>query len=342
MLTRRTSRLTLAALAGLGLVFAALASTAVTSLAMATTSSARDHATVTQDGDSDEATEAEKTPEADPTRPMPKLDDPEQKSAFEQAVALFDRDEWKDAEKAFKSLERDVPSEQRDVVKLWRFAADGGPKLEPVEKSVAKARWKEAWFKLARVTARYGETPLRKKIESYEETISKQIFLDLATYEADPPKAQKELDQRTQGAELNTKLEFVKRGKRSLAWTPRAMGPGGFGMAYLPIADVEGSQIDEYRYLHISIYSPNDVPSKFALFFSTGQAINNNPFQTRAFFKHIMLDKKGWYDLRVDLWKDLSSYSSPERADIQEFALMLVPPTQSKTIYIDEVKLEKK
>lgn len=334
MLTRRTSRVTSAALAALGLLLAAPASTA-------TALRATDAVTVAQDGD-DDASAAENVVESDPTRPMPKLDDAEQKSAFERAVELFDKDEWKDAEKAFKALERDVPSEQKDIVKLWRFAADGGPKLEPVEKSVAKARWKEAWFKLARVTARYGETPLRKKIESYEETISKQIFLDLANYEEKPPKAQKELDQRTQGAELNTKLEFVKRGKRSLAWTPRAMGPGGFGMAYLPIADVEGSQIDEYRYLHISIYSPNDVPSKFALFFSTGQAINNNPFQTRAFFKHIMLDKKGWYDLRVDLWKDLSSYSSPERADIQEFALMLVPPTQSKTIYIDEVKLEKK
>lgn len=296
--------------------------------------------------DPEESDEADSKPEdtAPPSRfrPIPKLEDPEIKLQFEAAVALFDEGNWKDAEKAFKKIERKAPKSERKIIKLWKAGADGGQKLGAVEKAVSKAQWKKAWAQLSKIAARYETTPLRDKIEIYEETIAKQIFYPLANFEEKPPKPQKKENDWGRGAKLNTNYDFVKRGERSLEWLPQAAGFAGYGMAYCGLADVKGEMIDEYRYLHISIYSTSKTPSKLAFFFQTGQAINMNPFQSRAYFKHFMLDKEGWYNFRIDLWKELSSYSSPERHDIQEFGLLLVPPTEAKKIYIDEIKLEKK
>ena len=64
--------------------------------------------------------------------------------------------------------------------------------------------------------------------------------------------------------------------------------------------------------------------------------------RTRCFYHHLTIKKPGWNDYRIDLWKNLSTHSTPTRAEIQGLILLMISPSKPKTIFIDAVKLEKK
>ena len=46
-------------------------------------------------------------------------------------------------------------------------------------------------------------------------------------------------------------------------------------------------------------------------------------------------------DLHIDLHKELSTLTSPNKEEVEGISLMMIPPSKPKTIYIDDVKLER-
>lgn len=283
------------------------------------------------------------TPESAPNE-GPKFEQTEAQESFDAGKALFDKEDWKNAEKRFKACKKEANRDERKTVDSWIKACQGGKKLDKVHKAVAKQKWKGAWVELQKVSAKYGKTPLQEKLDVVRASIEKELFFPLATFEEDAPAPELAAGARN-GAEFETKPDYVKSGKRSLRWSAQLRGLIG----YLPLARFEPGLFQEYRYLHISIYSPNDEFGKFTLLFDTdddpGQIGAGDPtriLQTRCFFQHLTINETGWHDLRIDLWKEIQTNSTPTKEEVQGLSLLIVPPSRPKTIYIDDIRLERK
>ncbi|MEM7262978.1 MAG: hypothetical protein AAF488_13380 [Planctomycetota bacterium] len=279
--------------------------------------------------------------------PQPKFEKEENAATFEKGVTLFEDEKYKDARKAFKSAARGESKQTKAQVGLWEAACKGGEGLGKVNKAIDKAKWKEAWRQLVKVRARYGETPLEGKIAVLTETIEKELFLILATFEPDGPESEKNAGPRPNNAKIIDDKKHVSQGKHSLEWRPGRVGLGAAAagqrlFGYLPISQLDGSKVEEYRYLHISFFATEKNSGRFTLFLDTGETASMNPLQTRSFYKHVMLEKPGWHHLRFDLLKDFASYTTPKMEEVQTLAILVIPPQTPKTIYIDDVKLEKK
>ena len=61
-----------------------------------------------------------------------------------------------------------------------------------------------------------------------------------------------------------------------------------------------------------------------------------------CFFRYVNLTKAGWTHVRVDLSKDLSKYGNASQEDVQGLYLLMLPFSRAKTIYVDEVMLERR
>ncbi len=261
---------------------------------------------------------------------------------FDEAVALFLDEKWKAAQKLFKASQAGESSDVKRGVKAWLTACKGGPQLKPVDKAINKSQWKVAWQKIEKVRYKYGETPLQEKIGDLRATIEKQLFVKLATFEEDGPKSQ-ENTPRSEKSKINEDMKFVSEGKRSLYWNPGKVGLGGGQLfARLPIATIDGEMLAEHPYLHMSFFATKENAGRFTLFLDTGDNVVMNPLQTRSFFFHQSMEKPGWHHVRLDLRKQFQKYSNPELHEVQQLAILIIPPANPKAIYIDDVKLEKK
>ena len=276
----------------------------------------------------------------------PSFQTEEARKAFADAQVLFEKGDWKPAQKLFKASRKGTDGSGKKSVKVWIKACQGGSKLARVEKAIEKERWHDAFTELQRLQASYGETPLKTRMARLEEEIEAEIFFPLASFERNPPPPETQ-NGRPAGTSINRDARYVKSGERSLRWATSA----GYGLRWLPLADFEGSMIEDHRYLNISLYSTDDVVAKYTLFFrtkndpvTTGEA-NRNPMailKTRCFFHHLTVTEEGWVDYRIDLWKELATHSGATRKEIEGVGLLIIPPSRQKTIYIDDVRLEKK
>ncbi len=264
---------------------------------------------------------------------------------FMEGRDLFEKGDWKQAEKRFKECRKLADRQEKKLLKTWFAACKGGARLDKISRAVSKEKWHAAWGELQKIKAVYGETPLENQLHTMEKKIEKQLFLPLATFENPAPDAETSAHG---SGEINTDLKYVRAGKRSLRWSEEVSLERN-PIAFLPLAMVEGSQFQEYRYLRLSIYSTDDLAGKYTVFFSTGHnpaaEPGGNPMdilRTRCFFHHLNVNKMGWTEFRIDLWKQLSTHSGASRSDIEGLSLLMIPPSRPKTIYIDEVKLEKK
>ncbi|MFN0059272.1 MAG: hypothetical protein ACKVX7_12525 [Planctomycetota bacterium] len=285
------------------------------------------------------AGEGEKQPAApSATRPTPEFADDESRAAFARGVELFDKGDWKAADGEFTKCQKGATSKvSKAELKLWTRAVKGGPDLAKIEKAIDKKDWKGAWGQLTTANAKYADTPLKSKLDELTKVVEPELFLVLASFEEPPPEPEKLARNRPATASFNDDVKFVKSGKRSMRWSE------GSGFANLQIARLEGGIPKEYRYLNISIYSSDDKLGKYTIFFPTGE-LGMNPMEilkTRCFFHHLTINKPGWHNLRIDLTKDLATHSNPTRDEIEGLNLLVIPPGQPKTIYIDDVKLEK-
>lgn len=290
----------------------------------------------------DGAGQQEPAPEAKPT-----FADAAVEATFKEGQAHFSNTKWKDAEKCFKSCKKGAIGDQKKTIESWINACKGGKKLAKVEKLIAKESWKKAWKQLQPLLSNYGTTPLSERLDSVRVVIEQEIFLPLANYEEEPPANEITDRAGTQGASLNDNPKYVKSGKRSLKWDAGA-GPGFAGMVFgrLPIARLDGNNVADYPYLHLSIYAPNADFGKFTLYFGNADALAaadpTNILRTKSFFHHLTVNKEGWLDLRLDLRRQAQTLSAAQWSDVTELVLLVIPPSKPKTIFIDDVRLEKK
>lgn len=269
----------------------------------------------------------------------PKFGDPEAQSSFDEGRELFDKDEWSAATKRFKACKGKASKPEKKVIEAWIKACKGGKSLGKVQKAISKSKWKLAWGEVSKLNARYGETPLREKLDAIAQQVQDELFLLLATFEDPPPQPEKDAGDRPAAASINTNMKFVREGKRSLRWAA-----AGF-IAQVPLTRLDGEELEEYRYLHFSMYSPNENFGKFTLIFETDDGIPNDPtriLQARLFFHHLTVNWVGWKDFRIDLRKEIQTNSNPTLADIRKLTLLMIPPGKDKTIYVDGIKLERK
>ncbi len=278
----------------------------------------------------------------------PKFKNDEAAQAFVEGRELFDKGQWKDATKRFRDCRKLADREEKKALKAWLAACKGGTKLEAVSRAIARSDWRGAWGQLEKIRASYGRTPLEEKITALSSEVEQRLFLSLATFEEHPPPA--EAASRPPSCKINTDPRYVKEGKRSLEWSKSISVPGrNPPIGFLPLSDFSGKNLEEYRYLHISIYSLDKIVGKYTLFFDTGHRLAETGgmdptaiLRTRCFYHHLTITKPGWNDFRIDLWKNLSTHSNPTRAEIQRLILLMISPSKPKKVFIDAVKLEKK
>lgn len=273
--------------------------------------------------------------------------DTEAQRLFNEGRDYFQKNDWKNAESSFKSCKGNCTTEEKKALEAWIKACKGGKDLDKIQKMTAKGDWRAAWLEVRKLGEKYASpSPLWPKIEEVSTFIEGELFYLLANFEEAAPDPEKAIGNRPASAEINADPKFVRGGKRSLRWA--ATYDLGL-IAQMPLATFDGSKIEEYRYLHISVYSGTKDFGKFTLFFDINDegrgAIGQDPtrvLQTPGFFYHMTVNHEGWLDLRIDLWKELQTHSNPTRDQIRGVSLLMIPPSKPKTIYLDEFKLERK
>lgn len=279
--------------------------------------------------------------------PTPTFKDEVATATFKEGREHFTDGSYKEAQKCFRSSRSATDKAGKKIVDGWIDACKGGLKLADVEKAVAKESWRSAWDKLAKVEKKYGETPLRERLDMLGDMIARELFLPLATFEEEPPEPEKNAGNRPNTAEIVTDEKYVSEGKRSLKWREEVGLGSGKLLGWLNLAKFEGGALDQYRYLSLSILSEDKDFGKFTIFVDTGEDDEEwarNPMkvlQSNCYYHHLTINKPGWRRVRIDLRKDLSSTQKPELAEMQRLSLIIIPPSKPKTIYIDDVKLEK-
>lgn len=284
----------------------------------------------------------------EPNADLPKFTAGEAQKAFDEGHGLFQKGEWKAAEKLFKECSKKGEGEDRDRIKPWIQACKGGARLNRIDKVINKQEWRKAWVEIQRVNASYKETPLQATLAEYLERIEGNLFFPLATFEEDPPESQVDSSRHPSTAQINTDPRFVAGGKRSIQWTEKVGLGSAKILGWLPLAEFPGSLIDDHRYLSVSIYKPGESFGKYTLYFYTdedpAQGGFANPLavlKARCHYKHLTVEKQGWNHYRVDLWKELSNHSGAQRSEIRGLHMLIIPPSKADTVYIDEVKLER-
>ncbi|MCI0651172.1 MAG: hypothetical protein L0Z55_04755 [Planctomycetes bacterium] len=266
-------------------------------------------------------------------------------AAFDEAKKLFDARDFKEAEKRFKECQDSTDADGKKILKPWLNACKGGVKLAGVTKAIASKEWKAAESELKKLSAAFGDTPLRPQLAELSKQVDGELYTPLANFEEDAPAPEKAVQGRGEDAKYNTDAAFVHSGARSLKWSAEVELMGMRPIAFLPLARMEEIRLADHRALHLAIYSPDDAVGKFTVFFDVGnleQVLRSQEIlKARGFFYHITINRPGWTEIRVDLDKELSTYSNATRDEIQGINLLMIPPSKPKTIFIDDVRLEK-
>lgn len=277
----------------------------------------------------------------------------ESKARWLEATATFEKREYRAAGKVFTSLRRDASDKaSADLMRKYANACKGGERIPRIEKEIARENWKRAWAELGKLNRVFAATPLAGHLEELHEVIFPELFLPLADFEEEATDFEKvSAPRRPQDrSKIVDKKEFVTSGKRSLQWRSGGGGAGGFfgGISFgsLPLAAFEGTILSEYRYLNFSIFSTDDNFGKFTVYFGTEPGGPNSGFagtnilRTTCFIRHITVNKTGWNHFRIDLRKEMTRHADTQWEDVTGLALLTVPPSHPKLIYIDDVRLE--
>lgn len=278
--------------------------------------------------------------------PAPTFSDTETEQLFQQGLDHFAKASWKDAEKCFKAVKSKAEREQKPLLDGYLLACKGGPRLEAVEKAIDKANWKQAYRELQKLRPGLIATPLKERLDGLQKTIDEQLFIPLATFEDPAPPAQSAEIASNPNASFNTEARFVRGGERSLRWNARYGGPGGGGFfAQLPLCSFDPAWLADHKTLHISIYSPSKDFGKFTLYFAGPDSLaasGMDILKARCFFHHITVNEEGWIDLQIDLTKEVQTLVGTQWDEIDRIAMLMIPPSKPKSIYLDEIKLEKR
>ncbi|MGE3165796.1 MAG: hypothetical protein AB7O52_12885 [Planctomycetota bacterium] len=277
----------------------------------------------------------------------PTFSDPEAQRLFNVGRDFFEKNDWKSAETSFKDCKAQAAAAEKKQLDEWLKACKGGKDLDKIQKLTAKSAWRAAWGEIRKLAEKYpAPSPLQPKIDEVSRYIESELFYFLATFEEEAPEPERATGARPESATVNTETRYVKAGNRSLRWA--ATYDLGL-ISQLPLATFDGAKIDDYRYLHLSIYSGTKDFGKFTLFFDIneqGRGLNlqdpTRVLQTPGFFYHITVNQEGWLDLRIDLWEELQTHSNPTRDQIRGVSLLMIPPSKPKTLYLDDFKLERK
>lgn len=261
------------------------------------------------------------------------------RALFEAAKSQFDKEQWADAEKSFKECKKATDKAGAKYLEPWIKACKGGKKLG---KLVAGKNARKSLGQLAKMKRTYDKTPLASALAQAYAKVHQKIYFALSTFEVDKPEPESRADSIPPGARYETNKQFVKEGKRSLKWASR---PNWGDTPSIPLGDFPGGMLDKHRFLSFWIYSPDDVLGKYLVVFRIGAIdvldSDGDPEQN-CFFRYVNVTKKGWQHVRVDLDKDLSKYGNAKRERVRGLHLLMLPFSKTKTIYVDDVMLEKR
>ena len=187
-----------------------------------------------------------------------------------------------------------------------------------------------------------------------------ELFLDLATFESDPPEPEKKA--REAWPENETRLtkdpDVIHEGDGALVWSAGNTGGGGLGgfgnfaFGRLPLASLEEVVVDDYRWLNFSVYNEDDNFGKYVIYFGTDPIRGGNQawanagglagyLRNNCYSHQVTIRRKGWNHFRVDLARELKKDPNLTWTDIQSMMLLTVPPSHKKTLVLDAIKLER-
>ena len=262
--------------------------------------------------------------------------------SFAAGRVHFEARRYEEAKKLFKACRKGAPPDTTKTVDGWLKACKGGIKLRPVYKAIEKKSWRSAWQRLEKIRKGYRDTPLRTQLDALEESIGKELFFWLSTFEKpiiEPERGA--VRDFLQTARYNTDPAYVRSGERSARWTAEAKGRK---LPILPLGKFSGRILDDYRYLSLWIYDSDNLRGNFLLFFNGSDSRvlqQGSHLPKNSFYMKINTSKVGWKHYRFDLEKDLAKEGAPSFADVHALELMVFGHSQKKTIYIDDVRLEK-
>ncbi len=257
---------------------------------------------------------------------------------FEEGKAQFEEASWVEAEDLFKNCKKATDKEGAKYLKVWLKACQGGKKLD---KLVASKNPRKAWAQIGKLKKTYGKTPLQPEIEAAAEKIHRKIYYLLSTFEKNPPDPESQTAGLPDGAEYTNDKTYVKGGARAVKWSAR---PDYTRAPSLPLGKIDGSILKDYRYLSLWIYSPDKTLGKYILIFNIGNVDvldgDGNPAED-CFFRYVNVTKPGWMHVRVELSKTLSKFGNASQEDVRGLHLLMLPFSRPKTIFVDEVMLER-
>jgi hypothetical protein len=284
-----------------------------------------------------------------PPAPPAGLASPEATEAFAKAVASFEAGEFDVALASFATAAKGAKEAAKEEIDGYEKACKGAKKLPKIEKGIADRKWRAAWMELEKLAKSHGEGPLALHLAPLRETIEGELFFPLANFEENPPEPEKLVaNRRPESASVSTDEKNVREGKASLRWAS-GQGPGFAGMTFgfLPIAAFDGAKVKDYPILELWLLSTDENFGKFTLYFGIEEGGPPNAFmttdilKTRCFLHHITVEKPGWKHVRVDLTKEITKNNSVDWGQVTGVALLVIPPSHPKTIYIDGLRLER-
>jgi len=293
-------------------------------------------------------------PAATPATPAPLvipagLATPEATEAFTKGVESFRAGEFDAAADTFKLAGKGARDAAKDEVDAYEKACKGAKKLPKIEKGIADSKWRAAWVELEKLAKTHGDGPLSLHLAPLRETIEAELFFRLANFEAEPPEPEAQVkSRRPDSASVSGDEKYVKEGKSSLRWAS-GQGGGFAGMTFgwLPLAAFDGAKVKDYPILELFLCSTDENFGKFSLYFGVEEGgpppafATTDLLKTRCFLHHITVEKEGWQHIRIDLTKEITKNNSIEWREITGVALLVIPPSHPKTIYLDGLRLER-
>lgn len=257
---------------------------------------------------------------------------------FESGKKEFEHGRWDEAEDFFKECKKDVGSKGSKTIKPWLKACRDGKKLDKLAKSKNARR---ALLQVQRLERSHRDSPLRKRVASVTKRIRNKIYHVLSNFEQTPQSEETECPL-PGGADYTTDERYVKEGIRAAKWYAQ---PNWATAPSLCLGKVHENLLENCRYLSLWLYSPDKTLGKYLLVFNIKNVDvldgDGDPAEN-CFFRYVTLNKVGWQRIRIDLTKDLSKYGNARLEDVQGLHLLMLPFSREKTIYVDDVVLEKK
>lgn len=278
----------------------------------------------------DEPTTGEETEEE-----MPEFSKEEGLEKYRQAVEAFRAEKWEEAERLFREALRTAADKSRAVLQDWAEASECGARLERLETAIRKDEWRAAWNSLNALEQKYGRTRIKPKLDALRIRIEAGLYSYLATFERDNSPAGSLMPP---GAEPNTEPKYVKRGAGSAKWAASV----GSSYPTLTLGVVDGDRLAVFPRLNFWVYAPPKNDGQYLLvldrgsrYMGTGGSVPKNVRYKALTFK------SGWTEISLDVRKDFDD-TGLELERVKYIQLILQRAASLQTIYIDEVRLERK